>query len=129
MVRVALGSCPGEQPDSRGDGEDARHLPAAHRLSEHAHAEAEQDDQADREGRFDERQGDEQQGADLSSPAGGGQGGAEQPERAPHKPREQGRTQRMLAWHLPGFERLQRDGARVEHRGRERCYKTGEDVH
>jgi len=129
VLRIAGRCGPGEEPDSRGHRDDAHDLPPAHALSEHAHAEAEQDDQADRQGRLDERQRNQQERTDLSGPAEGGQCRAEQPERPPEQPGQQRRAQRMLARHLPRFERLQRDRARVEHRGRERCYKTGEDVH
>lgn len=129
MLRVPLRSGPREQPDPDRDRGDARELAAADRLVEHPRPDREQDDQARRQRRLDERQRDQKQGADLGDPSEKGEQGPDDPARPPDEAAQQREAQVVLVRGLTGLERLHPDGGRVQHRGREGQGKTRDDVH
>jgi hypothetical protein len=129
MGRVPVRSRPREQSDPGGDGGDACDLAPADRLVEHAMADHEQHDQARRQRRLDERQRDQEEGADLGDPT-------EQSEQRPDDPAwlldeaaEERESQMVLVRGLARLERLQPYGGCVQHRSRERKSKTRDDEH
>jgi hypothetical protein len=113
VVGVPRGSGPGQERDSHRHRADAQDLAPADRLAEHARADHQQDDQARRQDRFDERERNQQQRADLRHPAAEGEGGADQPARLRHQPAEQGEAKVLLLGRLASLERLQPDRRRV----------------
>jgi len=109
VVGVPRGSGIGQERDSHRHGADAQDLAPADRLAERARADHQQDDQARRQDRLDERERNQQQRADLRRPAAEGEGGADQPARLRHQPAKQGEAKVLLLGRLASLERLQPD--------------------
>jgi hypothetical protein len=120
MGRIPVRGRPRQQPDAGGNGGHACDLAAAHGLVEQAVADHEQDDQARRERRLDERERDQKQRPDLGNPSEESKQRPDDPARLGHQPPEQGEPQVVLVRRLPSLERLQAHGAGVQHRRRER---------
>jgi len=129
MLRVPLRSGPRQQPDPDRDRRDARELSAADGLVEQPRSDREQDDQARRQRRLDERERDQEQGADLGDPSEEGEQRSDDPARLLDEAAEQREAQVVLVRGLARLERLHPDGRRVQHRGREGKRKTRDDVH
>jgi hypothetical protein len=129
MVGLAWRSRPGEQSDPCDHHAHAKDLPPADPLPQHARADHEQYDEAHRESRLDQRQGDEEERSHLRHPAEQREPGADQPARLRDQPPEQGEAEMLLLRGLAGFQRLQADRRGVEDRSREGKRETGDDDH
>jgi hypothetical protein len=129
VVGLAGRSGPGEQRDPRRHRADAQDLTPSDPLAEHSGSDPEQDDEARGQDRFDQRERDQKERSDLRGPAAEREEGTDQPPRPGDQAAKQRDAKVLLLGRLPGLERLQPDGARVQDRGREGERETGDDMH